>query len=72
MDKRTESDIQTGDHFMKVSESYGKVWTVVELKVASDSILHARLKASGAQNGTATIAANVLADRHFWTPVDIK
>lgn len=70
MDKRTESQIQPGDHFMKVAEPYGKVWTVVELKIASDNILHARIQAGGTQDGTATIAANVLADRRFWTPVD--
>lgn len=72
MDKPTESQIQTGDHFMKVSEPYGKIWKVVELKVATDSILHARLQASGTRDGTATIAANVLVDRRFWKPVETE
>lgn len=72
MAKRTEPQIQTGDRFIKFEEPYGKIWTVVELKIATDSILHARLQATEAKNGSITIAANVLMDKRFWQPVQIE
>jgi hypothetical protein len=72
MAKRTEPQIQTGDRFMKLGEPNGKIWTVVELKIATDSILHARLLATGPQSSSITIAANVLVDKRFWQSAQIE
>lgn len=72
MAKRTEPQIQTGDRFIKLGESNGKIWTVVELKIATDSVLHARLRAAGSQSSSITIAANVLVDKRFWQSAQIE
>jgi len=66
MAKQMIPQVQNGDRFIKVGEPHGKIWQVVNLSIAVDGILHARLQDDSRQNGSMTIAAGVLADPRFW------
>lgn len=66
MARKSAPKVCTGDRFIKVGEPHGKVWEVVELKVAVDGILHARLRDGGTHGSSMTIAAGVLTDSRFW------
>jgi hypothetical protein len=66
MAKRMVPQVHTGDRFTKTGDPNGRIWEVVDVRIATDGILHARLSIGGHQNGTMTIAAGVLTDRHYW------
>jgi hypothetical protein len=67
MARQTAPGVQAGEYFVKVGDPNGKIWEVVDLRITTDGILHARLKTG--DNSTMTIAAGVLLDRHFWQQV---
>ncbi|WP_146747839.1 hypothetical protein [Paramagnetospirillum kuznetsovii] len=67
MTKKLIPHVQSGDRFIKVGEPHGKIWQVVNLSIAVDGILHARLQDDSRINGSMTIAAGVLTDPRFWS-----
>lgn len=69
MSKIKAPQVQIGECFCKANEPHGKIWVVIDLRVATDGILHAQLRESGCKAGSMTIAAGVLVDPRFWKTV---
>jgi len=69
MFKTKNNPVQPSDQFIKAGDAHGKIWEVVDLWVASDGILHARLRSCEGKAALITIAAGVLNDSNFWQPV---
>lgn len=58
-------EVHPGDRFVKSADPHGKMWEVVELGVAVDGIMHARMTSVDGRQAI-TIAAEVLLDPAFW------
>ena len=67
--KRKTSTLQIGHRLTKSGEPNGRVWEIIDLRIAVDGLLHARLESCGARKDSITISAHVLSDPHFWVPV---
>jgi hypothetical protein len=67
--RRMVPQVQPGNRFAKTGNSPGKVWEVVDLAVAVDGIMHARLRSCDGRGDRITIGAGVLLDQVFWLPM---
>lgn len=67
--KRKTSTLQIGQRLTKAGEPNGRVWEIIDLRIAVDGLMHARLESCGARKDSITISAYVLSDPQFWVPV---
>jgi hypothetical protein len=67
--KRRTSPLQVGHRLSKTGQTNGRIWEIVDLRIAVDGHLHARLESCGARKDSITISAFVLSDPQFWVPI---
>ena len=67
--KRKSPSVQLGDRFVKVGDSYGRVWGIVRLWTTGDGLPHARMESNDRAHETRIISVSALVDDHYFTPV---
>jgi len=65
---RKTPGVQIGSRFVKVGDTYGRVWVVIRLWTTIDGLPHVRLENNSQHHETRIIAVSALLDDHFYIP----
>ncbi|MFA4995202.1 MAG: hypothetical protein WC521_07875 [Bdellovibrionales bacterium] len=69
MFRRKTPTVRVGDRFVKLDDSPGRVWVVVDVWIPSVGLPHALVKDEGHGQETRIISVSTLVDRRFCSPL---